>query len=180
MSNQTDADAPLVPAWPSRADEDDIDQYTTGECHVLAVSLHRRFGWPLLLVLDHGEPYWADPDDPDNTIPSVCHVYALDPQGRAWDVRGVRPAGNVREDVGDWCHVLDYGEEILGKEDDLRCYVGYWAEEGDPIDRPLHDYSQADLDEAWQVACRIFGGHPDFRSALDDQESLISSRRLAP
>jgi hypothetical protein len=77
-------------------------KYTEGECHVFAAALHRRFGWPIHLVVDHSRPHWEDPADPDNAIPTVVHAVAVDPAGNAWDVSGVRSLDAIKTEVGGW------------------------------------------------------------------------------
>jgi hypothetical protein len=67
----------------SLATDDDVMAYTSGDSHTLAVALHRRFGWNLMVVTDSRDPFWVDPSDPANTIPAVVHVYALDGNGDA-------------------------------------------------------------------------------------------------
>ena len=152
----------------SQATEDDIDQYTTGECHVFAVALHRRFGWPMMTVLDYGEPYWENPEDSEDFIPAVCHVFAIDPDGHAWDVMCVRKREDVREEVESWCSISDYVAEYLSVEDELAPYVGAWGEdeEGNLIDRPLHAFTEKDVEEATEKAFRIFAGHPMFEEGV--------------
>jgi hypothetical protein len=151
----------------SQATGDDIEQYTRGECHVFAVALHRILGWQMLAVLDYGEMYWEDPEDPDNFIPAVCHIFAVDPDGHAWDVMGVRKYEDVRDEVESWCSIFEYVSEEICSELDLAMYVGEWGEDadGDPVDRPLHAFSEADVQEAIEKALRIFSGHPVFENA---------------
>ncbi|HRJ02345.1 MAG TPA: hypothetical protein PKV67_16480 [Hyphomonas sp.] len=152
----------------SKANDHDIDQYTTGECHVFAVALHRRFGWPMLAVLDYGEPYWENSEDPEDFIPAVCHVFAIDPDGQAWDVMGIRKREDVREEVESWCSISDYVTEHLSIEDELAPYVGEWGEdgEGNLIDQPLHAFTEKDVEEATEKAFRIFAGHPVFEEGV--------------
>ena len=151
----------------SQASDDDIEQYTSGECHVFAVVLHRMLGWQMLACLDYGETYWADPSDPDNFISSVNHIFAIDPEGNAWDVMGARKYEDIRAEVESWCSISDYVSEELCSELDLAMYVGEWGEDesGDPIDRPLHAFTEADVQEATEKALRIFSGHPVFEAA---------------
>jgi hypothetical protein len=151
----------------SQATDDDIEQYTSGECHVFAVALHRMLGWQMCAVLDYGEPYWEDPVDPDNFIPAVCHIFVVDPDGHAWDVMGIRKREDIRDETESWCSISDPVEEDLFSELDLAVYVGVWGEDadGDPVDRPLHAFSAEDVQEATEKALRIFAGHPAFEEA---------------
>lgn len=133
----------------SAADEDDIRLYSQEFCHVMATALHRMFHCRMLVVLDSDEIYWQDDADPDNFVPSVVHVYALDGQGSAWDVLGVRPQEDVREDVcGRW-RILQYDSDEIRGEGELSVYVG--------DDRPLASFTEEDVLEAQECARRIFG-----------------------
>jgi hypothetical protein len=145
---------------PSQADEDDIRAYTSGDSHTLAVALHRRFGWRMLVVTDARDPYWRDPVNPEDEIPCVVHVYALDERGDAWDIRGKRHRESVRDDCYEFFNVLDFNEEICDDEDDLAFYVGVWSDDGTPIERPLPYYSEQDLAVAEAVIVRTFPNIP--------------------
>jgi hypothetical protein len=142
----------------SCATEADVELYTTGCCHVLALAMHREFGWPMVIVSDNHEVYWQDPNDEDAQIPSVAHVYALAPDGKAWDVFGSRDLDDVRDEVEERWHVQSYGLTILGDESELLEFVGEWGEdsEGDVIDRPLPEYSDLDIAEAVEDIRRLF------------------------
>lgn len=145
----------------SSATHDDVDFYREGMCHVFAIALHRRFGWYLHVVLDQDEHYWEDPADADNFIPTTAHVYAVDEELNAWDVRGVRPLSEVKKELDGL--VSEYDSDEIRSERDLKLYVGCWAEEGEePIDRPLSEYSDADVAEADAVAQRVLGHLPQF------------------
>lgn len=155
----------------SEADDDEIDAYTTGMCHIFAAALNRNLGWQLLVVVDQGEIYWENPADECDYIPSVVHVYALDEDGRAWDIKGVRSYSDIKDDVESWCHVQCFDTDFCNSEDDLRRYVGYWSDEGEPIDRPLESYTVQDIDEAWEVAERALANIPAFSRAREDCRS---------
>lgn len=120
---------------------------------MFAVALHRAFGWP---VADIDEAYWTDPSDADNIILSVCHVYAVDENGLAWDVRDSRPVPEIPSEMRTWCHIGSL-RAINSTRTDLRHYVGYWGEDetGELIDRPLYEYSDDDVAAAWEVAQRV-------------------------
>ena len=137
----------------STATGEDIQFYCHGMCHVFAVALHRRFGWSLLVVLNAEEHYWDDPLDADNFISSVEHVYAVDEALKAWDVLGVRPLSEVKDELG-----LDenaYDSDEVGSEEGLNHYVGCWANDGSSIDRPLVEYSDEDVVAADVVVLRV-------------------------
>src|SRR5690606_2173043 len=122
-------------------------------CHVFAVALHRIFGWQIHLVLDQDDRFWEDPADADNWIPSVVHAYALDPEGNAWDVAGSRPSGEILYETCTWANIGTYDSDCLRSEEELRTYVGFWADDGEePIDRPLCEYGEADVTDAIETA----------------------------
>jgi len=150
----------------STATPDDINRYTQGECHVLAVALHRRFGWPIYLVLDAGEPYWTDPEDDDNSIPTVCHAYAISPDGLAWDVRGAQTLAAVRQEAQDLWAITSYDSDTLYNEEELRLYVGCWSDDEWIVDRPLESYDEEDVTAAQTVLSRIFENHGLFSSEV--------------
>lgn len=146
---------------PSHATQAQIDEYSSGSCHILAVALHRHLGWEIDVRLDNGEPYWTDEADPDNFIPAVLHVYAIDPHDQAWDIRGVRPCNEIGEEMESMYFPSGPDSDQLRNELQLRPYVGCWAEAFDDeqaqeIDRPLCDYTDEDVALAWGVACRVF------------------------
>lgn len=143
---------------PSCADNSEIEFYTTGCCHWLAVAIQRITRWPMLAVLDCAESFWQDPNDEGATIPSVVHVYAISPEGEAWDVFGRRPLESLREEAEKRWTILSYGHELLENEDALREFVGCWGTDSDgcEIDRPLPEYTEDDILEAIQALPRIF------------------------
>lgn len=151
---------------PSSADFAQTETYRHRLCHVFAVALHRRFGWAIHLVLDQSEPFWTDPRDSDNYIPAVIHVYAVDPQGNAWDVSGVRALNTIAEDLAQWTTIGEHDSDDVIAESGLRSYVGSWSDDDDeqdePIDRPLSDYADADVVEADGVAMRVLSALPGF------------------
>lgn len=163
-----DAHALPVPSVRSLATEEQAAPWMDGSCHVLAVALHRAHGWRIHLALDEGSPFWEDPEDADNCIPSVLHAYAVDPDGMAWDARGARPLGEVESECKAIWHVSYYGSDELRSEGELRTYVGCWGEEGeDEVDRPLAEYGEEDVAEAQAFAESFLGrveGYPAARA----------------
>lgn len=147
---------------PSLADETDIELYTTGCCHWLALAIHRVTGWPMLVVFDHAEPFWQDPNDEDATISSVVHVYALSPEGEAWDVFGRRPCEAVREEAETRWHIASLGHERVNSEEELMEFVGCWGHDSDgaEIERPLPEYTEADISDAIRGLARLFPALP--------------------
>ena len=150
----------MIPTPPMPLEEA-LELYTQGLCHVLAVALHRKLGWEIVLALNPEADFWEDPDDPDNGIPEVLHAYAVDPQGRAWDIRGHRPQEAIREDTSELIGNSEVDTDWLANEGEMAMYVGEWADDGEePIDRPLIAYTDQDVEEAWAVACALIPGLP--------------------
>lgn len=136
------------------ASDAEIDDFTTGSCHVLALAIHELTSWKVLVILDDGEPHWTDPDDEDNYIASVCHVFCIDDEGMAWDIRGRRPLAEVREEMVNWLHIQSYSEDTLESAAELiEIYVD---DKGDlEVDRPLAPYTDNELEDAKVVAQRL-------------------------
>lgn len=136
------------------------EYYMQGSCHELALALHKNLGWPMLVVEHHGEPYWEDEEDPDNYIPTVLHVYAIDPAGNAWDIKGIRHELEVIKESSEefGTNPQDLSTEIVNNEGELRFYVGYDEETG--IDKPLTDYNEEDISLAFEIAQEVFETHP--------------------
>lgn len=152
----------MKPDLASRAAADELEIYTMGACHILAVAIHRVSGWPVHLVLDQAEHWWEDLVDADNYIPSVVHAYCVDASGNAWDIEGLRPLAQVPDEAKKRFTIGEYDSDEVGSEESLRMYVGCWGDDGYEIDRPLRDYSEEDVAEAWQAACRALGHLPGF------------------
>lgn len=145
----------------SCATEEDIRAYTAGESHVLAVALHRAFGWSMLVVTDAPDPFWVDPGNGENQVPSVVHVYAVDDTtGDLWDIRGRRPRANYRSEMYSVFDVQDFDEDHCADEAELRTYVGFWGDGGDPVERPLAAYGDDDVKAAEDLIARVFPSLP--------------------
>lgn len=158
----------------SNASPDDIELYSEGSCHVFAVALHRNLGWSMEVVRDENETWWQDEADPDNYISSVVHVYALDNNGNAWDIHGVRPEGFIPEDVKQRYGVGEISGDECRSEGELATYVGMMEEED--IELPLHSYEDRLVQEAWEVACKCLAGLPGFP---EEASPLSMPRRTA-
>lgn len=155
----------------SRATDDDIEAYTQGQCHVLAVALHRQLGWQIEVVRQENEIWWQDEADPDNYIPAVVHAYAVDGQGQAWDIRGVRAEDAIHEEIAALFGEREVSCDTCRGEGELATYVGSTLienEEGDEeeVELPLDAYTDADVEEAWQMALKTLGGLPGFGVSL--------------
>lgn len=69
-------------------DEDIIAYFTEGQCGALAYELHKLTGWTLALVSD--SPVGSD---------DYCgHVFVINSDGQAVDIKGVRPIEEVRQE----------------------------------------------------------------------------------
>lgn len=130
--------------------------YLRGSCHVLAAALHRKFGWSFLVVTDPGELYWVDPADADNFIPAVVHVYAVDLEGRAWDVLGSRFVHEVLDELAErHPDVAHFSTEEIGSTEGMVTYVDGMG--GSDVDRPLHAIRDEDVEEALELFLRLYG-----------------------
>lgn len=162
----------------SKATSADKEHYTRGECHVLAVALHRHLGWPILVMSESGQPWWQDPKDPSLFTRKVAHVYAISPDGWAWDIRGAKPVERIDQDmrsffgltvpaVRNWCLT----------ERDIFPYVDRMGKGLDHLDRPLGAYSEEDVELSWGVAEVVFAGLPAFEAA---RPMKVSRKRARP
>lgn len=146
----------------------ELEPYVSGQCHVLAVALHRHLGWSMVAVISEESLFWEDPDDPDNGIPEVIHVYAVDSQNQAWDIRGARPAEQIRSDAAEWFVLSeeDLSTDWLRGENELTVYVGTGVDEhGNEFDRPLFTYTDEDVAQAWACAQAVLSQHPSWPSS---------------
>jgi hypothetical protein len=140
----------------SCATDDDIRAYTSGESHVLAVALHRAFGWGMLVITDAPDPYWVDPGNGENQIGAAVHVYAIDDAGDLWDIRGRRPKSGYPSEMYVLFNVQDFEEDLCADEAELKTYVGFWSEGTDPVERPLSSYGDDDIKAAEDIITRVF------------------------
>jgi hypothetical protein len=141
---------------PSEATAEEIDAFTSGDSHLLAVALHRRFGWRFLVVTNARDAFWVDPADPGNVVPEVVHVYAITDDGSLFDIRGRRSRQSMRDDMYGLFDVQDFEEDECRDEGELAFYVGSWSETGEPVERPLSPYTDDDLRAAEAVVDRAF------------------------
>ena len=150
---------------PGTASEGQIAEYSEGFCHVFAIALHKEFGWSMLVVTDDNEVWWEDEDDPDNFIPAVNHVYAVDANGLAWDIAGCRQEGDVAAEVAERFGVMETSQDECRGLGEMVMYVDGLSDDDD-IERPLFSYSQADVDRALAVAKQVLSCLPGFPSDL--------------
>lgn len=153
---------------PSTASPHQISKYSQGECHVFAVALHRLFGWQLEVIIDLEEVHWENPGNPDHVINAVVHVVAVDAQGIAWDIHGMRPLDELREELEQSAHLTigEYGSTEVYDEADLQDWVGTGEITDDDgnvidVDRPLSAYVEDDVIEAMAIARSVLAElHP--------------------
>lgn len=69
--------------------EKDVEQYTCGDCHILALSIHKRTGWPVCALED--EDGWAN-----------YHAFVKMPDGRFMDVRGPQTKVEIMQQWLEW------------------------------------------------------------------------------
>lgn len=155
----------------SSASESEIAEYSEGLCHAFAIALHREFGWSLLVVTDDNETWWQCEDDPDNFIPAVVHVYAVDHAGMAWDILGCRPEDSVSSEVSDRFGVMETSQDDCRGVGEMVVYVDGLSE-SDGIERPLCEYSQGDLSRAIAVARGVLSGIPGFPVAPGSRKGV--------
>ena len=163
----------------SKATPEEIETYTQGECHILAVALHQHLGWQIEVIRDENEIWWQDESDDDNYISAVIHVYAVDQQGNAWDIHGVRPEGDISKEVREQHGVSETSTDTCRNVGELSTYVGNTTLEdtGEEIELPLGAYEKSDIAEAWEIAKRSLGHLPGF-NITPDQPS--NKRRNTP
>ena len=151
----------------SKASTADKQWYTQGECHILAVALHRNLGWLLLVMCEADKPWWQDPKDPKVSTYAVAHVYALSPDGLAWDIRGAMPVERIDQDMRNYFRLtVAPTRHLCNKERDLGAHVHNMGKAYVHLTRPLLEYSEEDVELSWGVAKEVFAGVEEFESAL--------------
>lgn len=135
------------------ASEAEIELYTRGSCHVLALAFERRFSNGFVLVTDPEEIYWEGDGETDD-IPAVLHVYALDEAGTAWDALGPRPIESIEAHVREL--FPDARSVSLDRLPDTESLLAY-VDRDDMADRPLHEVTEADIVEAAECVERLLG-----------------------
>lgn len=136
--------------------EDGPPDYLAGMCHVFALALHREYGFKMLALFDKAERYGQRSG---STVAAVHHIYAVDPDGIAYDRAGIRPAADV---VTQWMHVERDTQALvrhrpakvtLTSEDGLQRYVS------DGWGRPLRAYTDEQVVAALACAQDILAEH---------------------
>ena len=169
----------------STASEDEIEVYTMGCCHLLALAMHRKFGWSLLTVESGEESYVASYEDNSiDEVPCVLHVYAVDDHGQAWDIVGSRAFADVRKEAAEVFCTAEQNLSIDHEFSEKSFVSNYVSDENN--DKPLGDcYSvdelNKDIDEAMQ---KIETWFPQLRVSLNKEKLpsnlLKSSLKLSP
>ena len=121
-----------------------FQKYTEGNCHILALALHRLYGWDLALVMDASEDILLDTGELSNTI---IHVYAIDRENNLYDIRGKLESDDAIINTIDLdliLHTDDLIVEYCESEDLLQDFV---SDSG-----PLISYTDEDLEEAMEIA----------------------------
>jgi hypothetical protein len=63
-----------------RMEGDDYELFTEGDCHHLALALHERTGWPLMIVSGRS---------------TVEHAFVMRPDGLALDINGLSSVSHI-------------------------------------------------------------------------------------
>lgn len=109
------------------------EEYYMGEaCAHFALALHELHGYPLRILVDEGIG--------EDGMPTVAHVYAVDREGDAVDIRGHRSEEEVRGEFWDLAEPATYG---VTPEELRRDWMG--------DDKPLHAPSESEVAEARAV-----------------------------
>ena len=72
------------------ATEEARDIFMFGNCHMLALELHERTGWPLAGDGWTTLPLWKGVPGATSETEFPMHVFVIDPEGRAIDAEGCR------------------------------------------------------------------------------------------
>jgi hypothetical protein len=124
-----------------------IEKYMEGECHVLAVALHRNMNTAFLLLCERSSDY-RDPKT-GKSVPAVHHVYASLDNGTLLDIRGEHRAINVKEQwlsLGDDKRINPFTFIEVSDEKSLAQFV-----DDESWSLPLKSYSDMDVADAWAV-----------------------------
>jgi hypothetical protein len=80
----------MFPYYESQLKEDDVTLFLRGACHVFALALRSRFGYPLVILLNLSTK-------PPN---GVSHVYCRYDKSEIVDVIGITPESNLSKAEG--------------------------------------------------------------------------------
>lgn len=133
-----------------------VELYSQGSCHVLALAdaeiWAERFSH-FQVITNPDEMSWVNPDDPDDGIEVVVHVYAVfrrDDRNVSLDVFGLRDETLARDECGERYSV---GYAACENDHNARLLYENLTERDDPDDpargfRPLHEVRMEDIEEA--------------------------------
>jgi hypothetical protein len=138
--------------------------YGQGSCHVFALAALDALadlGSPrgFRVVFDAQETFWENPEDPDDVLRAVLHVYAVfDVEGCevAVDVFGVRDLEAAEAEASDRFGVVETLVEDFGDFSEMAHLVESDADLETGVDRPLHSLSTEDLEAAGRDVREIF------------------------
>lgn len=122
------------------------NRYLEGDCHVMAVALHRNINTSFLLLCERSNDY-RNPET-KTPVPAVHHVYAARKDGAILDIRGEYDAANVKSQwlsLGDGRRTNPFYVIEVADEKALRHFVD------DGWELPLTSYSEEDVNSAWEV-----------------------------
>lgn len=73
--------------------QDDIDRFTSGDCHILAQQIHKKTGWPLYV-------FNPSPDDEFYGKYGDFHAFVKHPSGKYLDVEGLHTPRELKNKWG--------------------------------------------------------------------------------
>lgn len=133
-------------------DVTDLDYFTHGSCHEFALAFHRLYGWAML-VCSSPEAYGENEDG--ETIDSVIHVYAINPEtDEAYDIRGKRPGTQevLSKEIEELYHDELYSSDYCTTEEQLMYYV----DNENDCERPLTAFKETDIQYAMDKVRQLF------------------------
>lgn len=124
--------------WPRGVIE---SYYTEGQCHYLAIALNRLTGLNLGIMWDQ-TTWHIEPDDDDDGVREVVHVFVQHPEGGVVDIMGHRSIDAVRKQLAPSNLPKECLCEPLGSE-----LLNTLMQETES----LWPVTEADIDEATEV-----------------------------
>lgn len=112
----------------------DNARYMMGGCHLLAAAMHRLTGWDIGVIACE-----------TRDGPGVMHAFCIDPDGKAWDIRGMQSV----EDLVDEQEAMDGTETWPVRLDGE---AALWALSRSGLLHPIGDALVRDAVEAAETA----------------------------
>lgn len=135
-----------TPAINTKASEAEIETYTQGMCHAMAIAFSRKRGYSLLVVET------AEDFEGDGGGLCVLHVYAVDDATeQAWDIRGSMPVENIPKDAEDFFANEAYSTNYVDEAELRDRYIS-----SDAVERSLIKITEADIEEAERIVDRLY------------------------